>query len=337
MMPHHTSSPHRVHTRALERLRRIHQEVGNGSYPSVERLAALLERNARTVKRDLREMRDALKAPIKYDRAKRGFYYSETGWEMPPVRLTEGVLLAFFTAEHALKSIGQTSEAVLLRSSLAKLAAYLPEQVSVNLSNLGDALTFQSAPHTTVEPETLKTLACAAGERRTVAFDYYSQHRGANTHRAADVLLLHNFAGDWYAISFDHPSGAMRDFHIGRITNLRLTDDYFEPPGKWNKDDYLKRGFSMMRGGKLTKVSIVFDAYQSRWMRERQMFHAEETREELPDGSLRLSFPIGTNGLEAVARFCLTYAGHARVEKPPALKKIMRERLTLALKDYTAD
>ena len=45
-------------------------------------------------------------------------------------------------------------------------------------------------------------------------------------------------------------------------------------------DAHLRRGFSMMRGGRMTTVSLVFDAYQARWMRERQTFHVDEHRED---------------------------------------------------------
>lgn len=321
----------RVHTRTIVRLKLIHRAIASGKYPNTKTLAAMIERDQRTVKRDVAYLRDSLNAPLKHCRRRKGYYYTLPGWELPPVTLTEGVLLAFFTAEQALKTLGHTPEAELLRVSLTKLASYLPEQVSVNLANLGEALTYQAAPHTEVSPATLRTLAEAASERRTVRFDYFSQHRNQQTHRAVDVLLLHNFAGDWYAIAYDHLRGEERDFNVARISNLRVTDDYFELPAKWHKDDYLKRGFSMMRGGRLTQVSILFDAYQARWMRERRTFHPEETREDLPDGSLRLSFPVGTNGLEAVARFCLAYAGNCVVEKPRALQKLVRERLQRAL------
>jgi hypothetical protein len=90
----------------------------------------------------------------------------------------------------------------------------------------------------------------------------------------------------------------------------------------------------MTRGGRLTTVSIVFDAYQARWIRERQTFHVDEQREDLPNGGLRLSFPVGRNGLEAVARFCLAYAGHCRAEKPAALRQLIRERLQRALAQH---
>ncbi len=129
----------------------------------------------------------------------------------------------------------------------------------------------------------------------------------------------------------------MRDFHAGRIRRLALTAKYFDPPAGWNADDYLRRGFCMMRGGRITTVQIVFDSYQARWMRERIAFHPDERREDLPDGNLRLTFPVGRNGLDAVARFCLAYAGHCRAERPAALRKLIRERLTQALQDHRED
>ncbi len=87
----------------------------------------------------------------------------------------------------------------------------------------------------------------------------------------------------------------------------------------------------MYRGGRLTEVSILFDAYQAQWISEKSFIHPSETREPQPDGSLRLKFEIGERGLEAVARFCLKYAGNCRVETPQKLRRIMREKLEKCL------
>ena len=326
--------PPRVHLRALTRLEQIHEFISTGKFPSVQQLAALTERSPRTVKRDLAFMRHELRAPLKHDRKCGGWCYTEPGWTLPPVRLSEGELLAFFTAEQALKTAGQMPEATLIRAALTKLAKFLPEEVSFNLTEMRGHLNFQTPPHVEIAPQTLHTLAQAAREQRVVEFDYYSPHNNAHTHRRAGILLLHHFAGDWYAISYDQEKRDTRDFLAGRMTKLRLTPDYFAPPPGWNARDYLQRGFSMMRGGKLVDVALVFDSYQARWIRERGEFHPHEKRVELRDGSLRLSFQVGENGLDAVARFCLAYAGHCRAEQPAALRDIMRKRLTQSLQQH---
>lgn len=321
----------RVYLAALRRLRQIDRELASAAYPSAEQMALLLGVTTRTVKRDISFMRDNFNAPVRFSRQRGGYYYTAEGWCLPLTRLSEGDLLAFFIAENALRLTGHTPEALQLKTALAKLASLLPEIVSVNLMCLGENISFQNLPFLSVNLEYLQKLAKSAISRQTVEFDYYSPHSRQHTHRRADVLLLHNFAGDWYAISFDHKSKDFRDFHIGRISNLRETDEIFTLPENWNADDYLRRGFFMMRGGRLCTVEIHFDSYQAQWIRERKFFHPEEQREELPDGSLRLSFKIGEKGLEAVARFCLTYAGNCRVEKPTKLKELVREKLQKGL------
>jgi predicted DNA-binding transcriptional regulator YafY len=295
------------------------------------------ERNPRTIKRDLKTLREEFKAPLVYDRQRKGFRYAEPGWQLPPARFSEGELLAFFTAHHLLQALGQKPEATMLQNALAKLAAFLPEHVVFNPNTISAALTFQAMPHVLVEPYVLQTLTRAAVEQRIMFMQYHSQYRNELTERKINVLRLHNFAGDWYAIAFDHLRQDVRDFHVGRIKRLRETEEFFIPPPDWNADAHLRRGFFMTHGGRLTTVSIVFDAYQARWIRERQTFHVDEQREELPNGGLRLSFPVGHNGLEAVARFCLAYAGHCRAEKPAALRRLIRERLQRALAQHQED
>lgn len=317
----------RVYLAALRRLRQIDRELASAAYPNAEKLAFLLGVTPRTVKRDISFMRDSFNAPIQFSRRRGGYHYTIEGWCLPLTRLSEGELLAFFIAENALRFTGHTPEALQLKHALAKIAALLPDAVTVNLATLGENVSFQNLPFATVEPQILKCLAIAAISQQTVEFDYYSPHNREPSHRRVSVHLLHNFAGDWFAISFDHEKREFRDFHAGRLKNLKETEHEFELQTDFDAADYLKKGFFMMRGGRLVTVEIHFDSYQAQWIRERRFFHPDEQREELPDGSLRLSFKIGEKGLEAVARFCLTYAGNCRVEKPTKLKELVKEKL----------
>ncbi len=324
----------RVYLRAFYRLHEIDRQIRNENFPSVCHLAESLGVNERTVKRDLAVMRDSFNAPLIYERRKRGFRYAKTGWELPLKHISEGDLLAFFIAENALRFTGHTPEALKLKHSLAKLAYLLPAQVSVNLATLGENVSFQSLPFASAAPEVLDLLAQAAISNQIIEFDYYSPHRREHSKRYAGVLLLHNFAGDWFAVCLDDEKKDYRDFHAGRMKNVRLTSRFFDQPKRWNAEDYLKSGFFMMRGGRLTEVEIVFNSFRAQWIRERESFHPEETREELLDGGLRLKFKIGEQGLEAVARFCLSYAGDCQAVKPAKLRKIIEEKLETALSQY---
>lgn len=325
----------RVYLQALSQINKIHQEIALENYPSRKRLAEIINAknlSVRNVQRILNFLRNELNAPLEYNRQKKGFYYKNIGWNIPLQNLKEKELLAIFIAENALKLTGHLPEAKNLKNALAKLATYLPEKISMDLATLSENVSFQNQPFEASEPEVLQILANSATNFETVEFDYYVQYKQRLEHRRADVYLLHNVAGDWYAISLDKDKNQIRDFHVGRISNLKITNQFFEVNKKiWNKEDYLKKGFQMTRGGKLTEVIIWFDPYQSQWIRSRKNFHPDEKREELPDGSLRLSFEIGENGLEAVARFCLQYAGNCIAEKPKELREIINEKLKKGL------
>ncbi len=308
----------------------VHRQIAENDYPSISQICEKTELSRRTVFRYLEYLRE-LGAPLDYDRKRKGYFFTDPHWQLPPFMLSEGDLLAFFIAEQALRQTGHSPQAQQLRASLSNLASFLPAQVSVNLATLGTNVSFQSLPFASAEPEILELLVKSAINEQIVEFDYFSPHSREPSHRTAGVLLLHNFIGDWFAISYDQEKSALRDFHAGRMKNVKLLDQSAELPKNFDAEDYLKQGFYMMRGGKLTEVNIHFDDYQAQWIRERASFHPEEKREDLPDGSLRLSFKIGEMGLEAVARFCLTYAGHCRVEAPEKLKEIVKQKLQKGL------
>ena len=321
----------RDHLRVNDRRFKIHRLIANQTFPDTKQLAALLEVDLRTVRRDIAGMRAHLNAPIEYNHSKNGYFYTHQNWEMPLVPLNDAEVLSFFMAILTLQATGSTYEEKRLQRAIAKIATSLPEAVSDNLRYLFESVSFQSAPHVPASGEILDRLYHSISELRTVEFEYFSPNSGELKHRKVNPLLLHNNEGDWYLIAFDHLRHDFRDFHAGRITNLQTTNEFFEPPKKWNRDEYFSGGFRMYRGGRKCKVEIVFDKYQAQWMRERTSFHPLEQREELAGGCLKLSFPVGEHGLEAVARFCLQYAGNVEVVKPEKLRKIIMEKLQQGL------
>ncbi len=325
------ASTDRITSGQFRRLFEIHQLIANQKYPNTKELADKFEIHRRTVRRDIALLRDTLNAPVKFDYKKKGFIYTHPNWEMPLIPLTEGELLAFFIATIALQGKGSTDEDERLRKAIAKIAVILPDEISVNLGFLFESTSFQAPPHVLVEGRLLDQLRQAITEREIVSFDYYTPGKPVAKDRRVEPLLLHNHEGTWYVIAFDYKHRKPITFHTGRIENLKNTDDFFKERKEFDKDEYLNKSFGMYRGGKDTEVEIIFDEHQSKWMRERNFFHPQETREELPDGGMKLMFVIGENGLEAVARFCLQYAGHCQVIKPKELIEIIKEKLQKGL------
>lgn len=324
---------HRIHLHAFLRLQTIVAEIQRGRFPNKLDLARAIERSQRTVQRDLEQLRNSWQAPLEFDRERNGFYFADPKWKLPDLKLTEGELIYFFTAERILRRLSATSEVQMARQALRKLATLLPDEIVIDTHALEQAITFAPEPVLDAAPETLRALAAAATNRETLQISYYTASRDEYNERAVDVLLLHNHLGEWYAVCFDHKSQQIKDFHAGRISRLSRTRRKFALPDNWHPKEYLERGFGMFRGGKDVTVTIEFDAYQARYARERQ-FHPTQKNTSLKNGGLRISFATTENALEQVARWLLQYSEHAEAKAPQRLREMMKEKLAKTAKFY---
>lgn len=327
------TSPQRVHRHAYDRLSKLCAEIQRGRYPTKSDLALIVNRTPRTVQNDIRALKDEWHAPIEFDLEQNGFYFADPAWRLPPIRLSQGELLSFFIAERMLCRLSDATEVKLVRGALRNLAALLPEEVHVDLGALEQAISFAPEPVADVSPDTLRRLAEAATSRETLGIEYFSPRNNERTEREVNVLLVHNWIGEWYAICWDIGKQDYRDFHAGRIKNLARTRRHFDPPPDWNPKAYLKRGFGMFRGGKDVTVEVEFSADQARYARERE-FHETEKRKELKDGRLRITFETTEAALEQVVRWLSQYGEQAFAIRPQQLREMMRERLQKTLKLY---
>jgi predicted DNA-binding transcriptional regulator YafY len=329
----HHPNTQRVHRHAYERLMKLCVEIQLGRYPTKADLARIANRTKRTVQNDIRALKDEWGAPLDFDREKNGFYFTDPAWRLPPIKLSEGELLSFFIAERMLRRLSEATEVRLVSGALRNLAALLPEEVSVDLVALEQAISVASEPVVDVSPDVLRRLTEAATHRETLHIEYFSPRNNERTKREVNVLLVHNWIGEWYAICWDIGKRDYRDFHAGRIISLARTRRHFEPPPDWNREAYLKRGFGMFRGGKEVVVEVEFDSYQARYARERK-FHETEKRKQLKDGRLRITFETTEAALEQVARWLSQYGEQAQALRPPELREMMRERLQRAAELY---
>jgi predicted DNA-binding transcriptional regulator YafY len=332
-MKTYKTSPQRVHLYAYNHLSKLCVEIQRGRYPNKTDLARVVNRSTRAVQNYIRALRDDWQAPLEFDIKKNGFYFTDPAWRLPSIKLSQGELLSFFIAERMLRRLSDATEVKLVRSALRNLVALLPEEVHVDLTALEQAISFAPEPVADVSPETLRRLTEAATSRETLRIEYFSPRNNERTEREVNVLMVHNWIGEWYAICWDVGKQDYRDFHAGRVIKLARTRRHFEPPPDWNPKAYLKRGFGMFRGGKDVTVEVEFDAHQSLYALERK-FHETEKREQLKDGRLRITFETTEAALEQVARWLSQYGEQALALRPPQLREMMRERLQKTLKLY---
>lgn len=315
----------------LERVFTIDRKIRDSEFPNADSLSAEFEVSRRVIFHDRKFLLERLGAPLQFNRARGGWYYSEPTWVLPTAMVTQGELLAFFlSVEVARRNMGGALEATLV-SAVQKIAHTLPLSVEVELESLRAHYSFAAPSSASADESTLMALHDAIHRQREVEIFYYAPSTGQRSTRIVQPYDLYNSRGDWYLITFDLLRQAWRFFHVGRIARYRVLDKGFVRDPAFDIKQYLRQAFVTEMSATTEEIVIRFDEYQARYIRERR-FHETQTLEELPDGGAILRFQSG--GLGEIKRWVLQYGAHAEVLAPPQLRTEVQSEIEALQKVY---
>jgi proteasome accessory factor B len=300
----------------LERMLRIHQALQAGEFPNASRLAADLEVSTKSIHRDLDFMRDRLELPLVYHAGRRGYHYTQKVTGFPTLQITEGELVALLIAEKAVQQYRGTSFERPLVSAFKKLAASLPETVSINLADWQEVISFRTSAEPILDLERFDLLAKASAQHRQVRLLYRKPgHRDAEV-RIIDPYHLANINGEWFLFGYCHLRHDVRTFVPARILEVTLTGKRFPRPQRFSLAQRLRASFGVITGHGEHEVVVRFSEAVAGYIREKR-WHPSQRLRELPEGGLELRLRLSS--LTEVQRWILSWGGRARVLAPPAL------------------
>jgi proteasome accessory factor B len=309
---------------------RIHQAIQSGRHPNAVSLAGELEVSSKSIHRDLEFMRDRLQLPLEYDNLRKGYYYTEEVGNFPTLQISEGELFALLVAEKALQQYrGTTFERPLL-SAFRKMAAALPDTVSLNLADWEQTISFRTRAEPILNLEIFDTLAKATAHRQQLQLTYRKPGRRDTELRVVDPFHLANINGEWFLFAWCHLRRDIRTFVPARIQAIAITGQTFDQPQKFSLEKRLRDSFGVQSGQGSFDVVIRFNELVSDYIREKK-WHDSQQLKELKDGGLELRMKLSS--LAEVERWVLGWAGNAKVIQPPELAEKVRQSAEHILKN----
>src|SRR3989442_1275066 len=249
---------------------RIHQEIKSGKFPNASHLAVELGVSTKSIHRDVEFMRDRLGLPLEYDGRRYGYYYTQEVTSFPTVQISEGELFAMLVAEKALQQYRGTSFERPLMSAFGKLAAGLPDSVSIHLSDWEPTASFRTSAQPVANLENFELLAKAAAERQQLELTYRKPGQQKTESRVVDPYHLANINGEWFLFAYDHLRNDIRTFAPSRIQEAELTGKTFVRPQKFSLEKRLRDTFGVVTGQGEFEVVIRFDELVSDYIREKR-------------------------------------------------------------------
>jgi predicted DNA-binding transcriptional regulator YafY len=308
--PMNTSRP------PLERMLKIHQAIKGGKYPNMTTLASDLEVSPRSVSRDLVFMRDRMGLPVEYDEIRHGFFYKGEVEGFPTLQITEGELFALLVAEKALQQYRGTNFEKPLMSAFKKMAASLPDTISLNLHDWEQTISFRTSAEPILNLKVFDLLAKATAQRKQLKLTYRKPGKQQTELRTVDPYHLANINGEWFLFAFDHLRTDIRTFVPSRIQKVEFTGKTFERPSKFSLEKTLRNSFGVHSGKGAYQVVIQFTPYAADYIREKK-WHPSQKLRELKNGGVELRMELSSLG--EVERWVLGWGGNATVLEPKEL------------------
>ncbi|HEX2950822.1 MAG TPA: hypothetical protein VHV83_14850 [Armatimonadota bacterium] len=129
----------------LARLFVVHHAIAEGRTPSLRDLAELCEVDPRTIKRDLRTLREMYHAPLIYCAASHGYRYT-SHFTLDNVNFSEGELLTLCLMRTFAGALHNTHLAARMDGLFGKLQALLPEPAQGMMHEVDGAVSYLPDP-----------------------------------------------------------------------------------------------------------------------------------------------------------------------------------------------
>lgn len=319
----------------FRRLQTIDEMIKAGRFPSCAKMAVALECSAKTVQRDIDYMRDTFKAPIAYDERKKGLYYTTSSWFLPSIMMSEGELFAMLVGSQAMAMFQGTPVAGELQKIFTKLAANMPDKVTLVPELVFDKFSFRAPPSRPILPEVWKQVVRGVQHQNAVEVLYQSHRYKEPLRHTIHPYHLVNLEGEWYVLARSGKWKDLTQYALGRILDAKVTESRFDMPAGFNAGDVLKKRFGRFvhgDGRKTIPVRLLFVPKLASYIGEKT-WHPEQKLRCRRDGCVELELPV--YDVHDVVPWVLGFGPDVKALGPKELKAMIQTRAERTLRVYS--
>ncbi|RYZ85308.1 MAG: WYL domain-containing protein [Proteobacteria bacterium] len=280
-------------------------------------------------------MRERLYSPIGFSKRFGGWVYTEPGYQIPFLALTETEASTLRRTLLAAQAYLSPNDAEAIRYLAIKLSPYI-RGLPVRGTFTDNKTEWFLSGHPTLSSQTsvsenlLAQIRQSLNERRRLHLVYYGAHSDTVSERMVQPYLLLNWRGELYLIAHCETRRALRHFFLPRIQKWTLLEPAhsYEIPSDFDADQYLRAAFELRQEETEVTVRARFSSQQSRWIRERH-YHPSQQTEEQGDGSLIAIFTVA--GTAEIFRWLLSFGAEVEILEPESLREQVQrecERMT---------
>jgi predicted DNA-binding transcriptional regulator YafY len=310
----------------IDRLIRAHKCV------PVVRFLEELEVSLATFKRDIEYMRSRFHAPIAWDRASNGYFFtSATGtprYELPGLWFNASEIHALLTMLHLLRNLepGMLAPHVEpLRERLTKLlggASHGAQEIEQRIRILHMTARRMKMEH-------FEVVATALLRRKRLHIGYFSRGRNEESDRDVSPQRLVHYRDNWYLDAWCHRTEGLRIFALDCVRSAHILEDKARTVPEPELRKALEEGYGIFSGPATATAKIRFSPARARWVSNEE-WHPKQVGRFEPDGSWTLEFPYSDD--RELLMDILRHIPEVEVLGPAELRQRLHDALRAGLK-----
>ena len=315
-----------------ERFLWFDQKARTGRYPNATKLAEQFEISVKTAQRDIEFMRDRINCPLVYHKGEKGYYYEDKTFSLPSFYISAEELAALLITRNLLQGISAPSIGDELSLLTGKIAAILKRHVHVvDEEIINNAVSIQQVAYVPPPQEVFKHVLDGCLRRKCLTFSYASPASAAHTQRKVEPYHLFHYMGTWHLVGYCHLRKGPRDFNLARIQDVVVLSEAFAVRGNFSVQRYFGSTFGLYKGKDRSEVTLRFTPEKAKWVQD-QIWHKEQKKTVLNDGSLELSFPVA--GFSEITMEILKHGSGVEVIRPESLRNLVRQEAEKIIRLY---
>jgi predicted DNA-binding transcriptional regulator YafY len=314
------------------RILEIDQLIREGTYPNADTLGKKFEVSRSTIMRDIDFLRDRYRAPLVYDAAKNGFYYTDSTFFIKSVMLNGGEVFAVSVIRPLLEQYRNTPLETSMNAIIGKLTDLMPSEVSVGTSFMNADISFISDPLPKIDENVFYGIFDALRTKHTMTFQYRSLSSTVYKEHTADPYHIICQKGSWYMLAFCHSHEEILTFALSRMKDIQIRKEKYTIPASFHAEKYFDSSFGVWNNRAApVKIELLFSKEIGTLILERVWHEKQKLRQE-KDGSVYLSFQ--SNQFQETLHWVMSFGSAVKVLNPPELAEQVKDEAKKMAKMY---
>jgi predicted DNA-binding transcriptional regulator YafY len=286
----------------------------------IEKLAAHdLPVEKRSVIHDLEVMRHddrlAYHAPIAFDRAEKGYYYTDPHFSIDQVPLTEEDLQALTLAAnilHQYKSVKLVQQFEGMVDRLSKVVNHLKQPPNNKL------IAFENTPYYKGR-DFFDVVLKAITDQQPLRISYQKFDGTKNDEHILHPYFLKEYRGRWYVLGYSEARHYIITLGLDRFVKAEGANVAFKENKTLKPKEYFQHTLGITLGkGPVEEIELWFSRAQAPYIKTQHLHHTQKTVREDENG-LVISLRLIPN--PELTQLILSYGPEVKVLKPLSLKE----------------